>query len=249
MRRSVALVGLIAFSTFGTFLMLGAGEGISVDMLPSLSSAFMLAGAICLLGAAYSGVVFLRVSNVRSWNRLTIVTSLGIVIVVLAPFIPFPISCNLQTWYNPTNVSHGCPANPWGTWSTVWPNVLLLDLGLVFASIGLASAKPDRSPLAGAGMGLAMGGLALIAFGYSFIFYLMMCPEGGCPPLTSAQWWSFFWPNVLAKIIGASQVVVGAAVCFIGVRRGAPALSEPVTIPFATGMSGVQNKSERAIPV
>jgi hypothetical protein len=219
--------------------MLGAGGGISVDMLPSLSSAFMLAGAVSLLGAAYSGIILLRVNGVKSWKRLTTVMSLGLVIVVLAPFIPFPISCNLQTWYNPTNVSHGCPADPWGTWSTVWPNVLLFDLGLAFASIGLASAKPDRSPLVGAGMGLAMGGLALIAFGYSFTLYFTSCPANGCPPLTSAQWWSFFWPNVLAKIIGASQVVVGTATCFIAALRETPALSEPVNIPVATGVGGV----------
>jgi hypothetical protein len=240
MRRGIALVGLMVLAAlFGTFLMLGAGEGISVDMLPSLSSAFMLAGASCLLGGAYSGVVLLRVSDAGSWNKLTTVKSLGILFVVLAPFIPFPISCNLQTWYNPTNVSHGCPADPWGTWSTVWPNVLLLEVGLLFASIGLASAKPDRSPLVGSGMGLAMGGLALIAFEYSFVFYMTSCAANGCLPLTSAQWWSFFWPNVLAKIIGASQVVVGAAVCFIGARRGTPALSEPATIPVANGMGGV----------
>jgi len=161
-------------------------------------------------------------------------TSLGIVLILLAPFIPFPVGCNLTNWYNPTNVSHGCPASPFGSWSTVWPNVLLLNIGLVFASTGLASTKPERSPVVGAGMGLIMGGLVLIAFGSSFS-YMTMCPANGCPPLTSAQWWSLFWPNVLAKIIGAGQIVVGSTACFIALRSRRAALSLAVTIPISEG--------------
>jgi hypothetical protein len=108
---------------------------------------------------------------------------------------------------------------------------VLLDIGLVFASIGLASAKPDRSPIVGAGMGLLMGGLVLIAFGSSFT-YMTNCPENGCLPLTSAQWWSLYWPNVLAKIIGAGQMVVGGTACFIALRRqrvGSPAVTIPIS--------------------
>jgi hypothetical protein len=218
----IAIGALIALAAIGYFLMYGIGEGMFSDSMPSEDSPFMLAGAICLLGAAYSGVILLRVNDRGSWKKLTVVTSLGILITVLAPFIPFPVGCNLQTWFNHTNVSHGCPADPIGTWSTVWPNVLLLDIGLVFTSIGLASAKPDRSPVVGAGMGLIMGGLFLIAF--SSFSYITNCPANGCAPLTSAEWWSLFWPNVLAKIIGASQIVVGSVACFIALRRQRAAL-------------------------
>jgi len=83
-------------------------------------------------------------------------------------------------------------------------------------------------------MGLIMGGLVLIAFGSSF-GYMTTCPAFGCPPLTSAQWWSLFWPNVLAKIIGASQIVVGSVACFIALRRQRAALSLSVTTPISEG--------------
>jgi hypothetical protein len=231
-RALAALAALVAFAAFGTFLMYGVAGSMLLSMPDENSSPFMLAGAVCLLGAAYSGVVLFRVNNVGSWKKLTVVASVGIVIMLLAPFIPFPVGCNLQTWFNHTNVSHGCPASPIGTWSTVWPNVLLLDLGLVFASIGLGSAKPDRSPVVGAGTGLIMGGLFLIAFGYSS-GYITSCPANGCPPLTSAEWWSLFWPDVLAKIIGASQIVVGTLTCFLVVRRQTLASSAVATIPVS----------------
>jgi hypothetical protein len=184
-RALLAAVALVAFAAFGSFLMYGVAESMLLSMPSEVSSPFMLAGAVCLLVAAYSGVVLLRVNDAVSRKKLTAVTSLGILITVLAPFTPFPVGCNLQTWFNPTNVSHGCPASPIGTWSTVWPNVLLLEIGLVFASIGMASAKPDRLPVVGAGSELMMGGLFLIAFGSSFS-YMTMCPANGCPPLTSA---------------------------------------------------------------
>jgi len=230
----VALFALVALAALGCFLMYVVGEAMLADSVPSFFSPFMLAGAICLLAAAYSGVVLLKVNDARPWKKLTMVTSLGILITVLAPFIPFPVGCNLQTWFNHTNVSHGCPASPIGAWSTIWPNVLLLDIGLAFASMGLASAKPERSPVVGAGMGLMMGGFVLIAFGSSFS-YMTMCPANGCPPLTSAGWWSLFWPNILAKIIGAGQIFVGSMACFIALHRQRAALSPAFTIPVSGG--------------
>jgi hypothetical protein len=232
-RTLVAAVALIAFAAFGSFLMYGVAGSMLLSM-PSEVSPFMLAGAICLLAAAYSGVVLLKANRAVSWRRSIVVTFLGILITVLAPFTPFPVGCNLQTWFNHTNVSHGCPASPIGTWSTVWPNVLLLDIGLVVASIGLASAKPGRSPVVGAGMGLMMGGFVLIAFGYSS-GYATSCPANGCPPLTSAEWWSLFWPDVVAKIVGASQIAAGALTCFLAVRRQILALSATATIPVSAG--------------
>jgi hypothetical protein len=229
----VALLPLVAFAALGTFLMYGMGSAMLASSMPSEDSPFMLAGAVCLLAAAYSGVVLVRVRDAASWKKLTLVTSLGMVITVVAIFTPFPVGCNLQTWFNPhPNISSGCAADPIGTWSTIWPNVLLLEIGLVFASIGLASAKPDRSPVVGAGMGLIMGGLVLIAFGSSFS-YMTMCPEGGCRPLTSGQWWSLFWPNVLAQIVGASQIVIGSVACCIAVLRQRAALSSAVKIPVS----------------
>jgi hypothetical protein len=231
----MAMGALIAFTALRTFLMYGVAGSILLTMPDENSSPFMLAGAVCLLVAAYSGVILLRVNNGGSWKKLTVVTWLGILITVLALLTPFPVGCNLQTWFNPTpNISHGCPASPIGTWSTIWPNVLLLDIGLVFASIGLASAKPDRSPVVGAGMGLIMGGLVLIAFGYAS-GYITMCPENGCLPPTSAQWWSLYWPNALAKIIGAGQIVVGSAACFVVLRRQGTALSPATAIPISEG--------------
>jgi len=234
-RFAIALVALPSLAALGTFLIYGLGIGPPSLSLPSVGSPFMLAGEFCLLGAAYSGTLLLKVGNRGSWKKLPIVTSLGIVIMVLAPFIPFPVSCNLQTWFSPhPNISSGCPANPMGSWSTIWPNVFLLEAGILFASIGLASAKPERSLLVGAGLGLMMGGFALIAFGSSFT-YMTMCPEGGCPPLTSAQWWSLFWPDVTAKIIGASQVVVGAMTCSFAFLRGRQVTlsQEMATIPVS----------------
>jgi hypothetical protein len=229
----MATVALISLAALGTFLMYGVGGGMQPASKPSALSSIMLAGAICLLGAAYSGVILLRVNNGGSRKKLTVVvTSLGILITVLAIFTPFPVGCNLQTWFNHTNVSYGCPASPFGSWSTVWPNVLLLDIGLVFSSIGLASAKPDRSPVVGAGMGVIMGGLVLVAFGSSFS-YITSCPANGCPPLTSAQWWSLFWPNILANIIGASQIVVGSMACLIALRRQRVVLSPAATITIS----------------
>jgi hypothetical protein len=229
-RALVALTAMIVFAFFGTFLMHGVGGSwLILQSIPSEDSPFILAGAVCLLAAAYAGVVLLRVNSAGSWKKLTIVTSLGIAIVVLSPFIPFPVGCNLDTWFNPTNVHHGCPAAPIGTWSTIWPNVLSLDLGLVFASIGLGSAKPDRSPVVGAGMGLIMRGLVLIAFGSSFS-YMTMCPLNGCPPLTSAQWRSLFWPDVLAGVVGAGQVVAGIVACIIVRLRRKAARSVVATV-------------------
>jgi hypothetical protein len=224
---------LIALAALGYFLMYGYGEAMWATSMPSEDSPFMLAGAVCLLAAAYVGVVLLRVNTAAPRRKLTVVTWLGVLIVVLAPLTPFPVGCNLQTWFNPhPNISYGCSASPIGTWSTVWPNVLLLDIGLVFASIGLASAKPDRSPVVGAGMGLIMGALVLIAFGSSS-GGITMCPANGCLPPTSAQWWSLYWPNVLARIIGAGQIVVGSAACLIALHRQRAALSLAVTTPVS----------------
>lgn len=236
-RFSVALLALPALAALGTFLMYGVAGSLVLDSVPSDVSPFMLAGAMCLLAAAYSGVVLLRVNKVGPLKKLTVVTRLAIVVILLAPFPPFPpfpVGCNLQTWFNHTNVSHGCPASPVGTWSTIWPNVMLLDLGLVFASIGLASAKPDRSPVVGAGMGLMMGGLILFALGHSS-GYITTCTPNGCLPLTSAEWWSMSWPNVLAEIIGPSQIVVGIIACFIAVRRQNVTSSPVLTIPISEG--------------
>jgi len=58
-----ALVTLIALAALGTFLMYAIGEGEAPASMPSFVSPIMLAGAICLLVAEYSGVVLLRVNN------------------------------------------------------------------------------------------------------------------------------------------------------------------------------------------
>jgi hypothetical protein len=229
----VALVALVALGALGTFLMYAVGASLLGGGFPSLFAPFMLAGAFCLVGASYYGIVLVRVDEATSWKKLRMVTWLGILFTIVAVFFPFPVGCNLQSWYNTSNISHGCPADPVGTWSSAWPNVLLLEIGLVFASVGLASAKPDRSKVVGVGMGLIMGGLVLIALGSSFS-YMTSCPANGCPPLTSAGWWSLFWPNVLAEAIGAGQIGVGSAACLITLLRQRVALS-PVVTPVSGG--------------
>src|SRR2546427_8572687 len=110
----MAMGAFIALAALGTFLMYAVGGGMQPASIPSALSPIMLAGAICLLGAAYSGVILLRVNNGGSRKKLTAVTSLGILITVLAIFTPFPVGCNLQTLFNHTNVSQGCPASPFG---------------------------------------------------------------------------------------------------------------------------------------
>jgi hypothetical protein len=225
-----ALVALIALVGVGAFLLHGVGIGLLPASMPSLWSPFMLAGALCLLAAAYAGVLLVRTTGDQSRRSYGSLIWPGIALVVLAPFLPFPVGCNLQTVFNTSLVSHGCPASPYGSWSTVWPNVLILDLGLILTGLCLAERRSDGSPLAGLGMGLIMSGIVLIAFGSSFS-YIMFCPANGCAPLTGGAWWSLFWPNVVAESLGAILIVVGCAAVFVAWHRSLSANQRRLTAP------------------
>lgn len=195
----VTLVASTVLATLGTFLMYGVGQALLPASMPSTFSPFMSAGAICLLAAAYAGVLLVTVNDRGSRKGLGLLASPGLALVLLAPFLPFPVGCNVWS---------GCPMSPYGTWSTVWPNMLVLSSGLVLASVGFAAMMPQRSPAVGAGTGMIMSGLALVAFGYSF-GYMTSCAANGCLPLTTADWWSLYWPNVLAISSGWILIISG----------------------------------------
>lgn len=213
-----ALVAVIALVVVGAFLLYAVGMALLPASMPSFWSPFMLAGALCLLAAAYAGVRLVRTTGSQSRKSRGSLIWLGIAMVLLAPFLPFPVGCNLQMVFNTSHVSHGCPASPFGSWSTVWPNVLILDLGLILSGIGLAERRSDGAPLAGLGMGSIMNGIVFIAFGSSFS-YVTTCPADGCAPLTGGAWWSLFWPNVVAESLGAILIVFGYAAVFLAWHR------------------------------
>jgi hypothetical protein len=222
--RLWALVAVIALVAVGVFLLyaVGSGTGFVPISLPSTWSPFMLAGALCLLAAAYAGVLLVRTTGGQSRRSHSSVIWLGIAMVLLAPFLPFPVGCNLQTVFNTSHASLGCPASPYGSWSTVWPNVLILDLGLILTGLCLAERRSDGSPLAGLGMGSIMSGIVLIAFGSSFSG-ITACTAIGCGTLTGGAWWSLFWPNVLAESLGAILIVVGCVTVFLAWHRSVSA--------------------------
>ena len=225
-----ALVAVIALVAVGAFLLHGFGIALLPASIPSIWSPFMLAGALCLLAAAYAGVLLVRTTRGQSRRSPRALIWPGIAMVLLSPFLPFPVGCNLQTVFNTSLVSHGCPASPYGSWSTVWPNVLVLDLGLILTGLCLAERRSDGSPLAGLGMGSMMSGIVLIAFGSSFS-YIMFCPANGCAPLTGGAWWSLFWPNVVAESLGAILIVVGCAAVFVAWHRSLSANPQRLTVP------------------
>ena len=134
---------------------------------------------------------------------------LGASLVVSSFFVVFPVGCNIAS---------ACPASPFGWWSTFWPNVLTFVVGMMVAAWGLAAARSTRLPLQTLGAALVIDGTVLITLGYS-VGYATGCPFNGCPPLTAGQWWSLFWPDVIAGVLGVVLIAAGFTLILVSRRR------------------------------
>jgi hypothetical protein len=133
-------------------------------------------------------------------RRAVTVSVLGAILALSALFIPFPVGCNFAS---------SCAMNPEGTWSTIWPNMLTLNLGFVMFAWGLGVSRSRRLSMPGLGIGMVPGGITLLILGLR-IGYTTMCPANGCPPLTASAWWSLFWPDVIAGSLGVLLIVLGS---------------------------------------
>jgi hypothetical protein len=135
--------------------------------------------------------------------------AIGFALAVFSPFIAFPVGCNL---------ANSCPADPVGWWSTAWPNVLSLDLGIVLIGGGFGRRGSERSLSVPLGLSLILSGIVLLGLGLS-VGYMTSCPANGCPPLTESQSWALFWPNVIADSLGVALLVAGAIVVLLASQR------------------------------
>jgi hypothetical protein len=184
--------------------------------IPPAISLIIAAGVFCLLIAVTIGLTSFKGDSgaasatdtsqnvsIRSMGKTEV--AIGIVLVFAAPFIIFPVGCNLAV---------SCPADPAGTWSTIWPNVLTLDLGLMLVAWGFGRKMPRRLSLMGLGFGGVLSGVVLGLYGSS-ISYWTSCPASGCPPLTAGVWWSLFWPDVIAESLGVLLVLSGTALVLL----------------------------------
>jgi hypothetical protein len=124
----------------------------------------------------------------------------GFVLALSAFFIPFPVGCNFAP---------SCSMSPEGAWSTIWPNVLILNLGFVLVSWGWGVSRSRRLSLPGLGIGMILGGIVLLILGLR-ISYTTMCGGNGCPPLTASGWCSLFWPDVIAGSLGFLLITAGS---------------------------------------
>ena len=123
----------------------------------------------------------------------------GGVLALSALFIAFPVGCNTAP----------CYMDPQGAWTTIWPNVLTLDIGFVLAAWGWGVSRSRRLSLPGLGIGSILSGIVLLMFGH-LIGYTMFCGPYGCPSLTLSGWLSLFWPDVIAESLGGLLIVVGS---------------------------------------
>src|SRR5207245_7827494 len=133
---------------------------------------------------------------------------LGASLIVSSFLVVFPVGCNIAS---------SCPASPFGWWSTFWPNVLAFVVGMMVAAWGLA-ARSTRQPLQALGAALVIDGTIMITLGYS-VGYETHCPANGCPPLTAGQWWSLFWPDVIAGVLGVVLIAAGFALILVSRRE------------------------------
>jgi hypothetical protein len=240
--RTLAVLALVAVGAFFFFEgALGYSSGFAYEGTGiSLIAAFSI---LCLVGAAFLVLRSFGTSAEDSNASQTYgAVYLGLFLAFAAQFIPFPVGCNLDAWpYNLTNVFHGCPASPEGVWSTIWPNALATCIGTTLATSGYGKIRRREGALPGLGLGLTISGFLLLVWGFS-IGYFTSCPANGCPPLTGSQWWSLFWPDVVAESLGAVCIVIGStmtvthwrskgrqlapgdlgreAACGVGVREG-----------------------------
>ena len=207
---------VLALAVVGAFFFFVNGLGYSPGF-PSESILLSFIGALsilCLIGASVVALRSFRTPDEVSHASQTTLAAvyLGLFLAFAALFIPFPVGCNLDAWpYNLTNVFHGCPADPEGWWSTMWPNALSTCMGVLLVTTGYGKLRSRNAVLPGLGMGLIVSGFALLVWGLS-IGYFTSCPANGCPPLTGSQWWSLFWPDVVADILGIICMAAGLVI-------------------------------------
>ena len=210
--RKLASVMLVAAGAFVLFLYADFYAGGGGLYLPLWASAFADIGILCLLIA--SRVVLTSYKDTSrsisepslgradpNGSRRGIPASvIGFILALSALFIPFPVGCNFAS---------GCVMSPEGAWSTIWPNILTLNVGFVLVSWGWGVRRSGRLSLPGLGMGMILGGIVLLILGLR-ISYTTMCPTNGCLPLTASGWWSLFWPDVIAGSLGFLLIVAGS---------------------------------------
>lgn len=235
---ALAVVG--AFFFFVSSLGYSPGfpsESILLSFIAALS-------ILCLVGAAMTALRSYGTpdGSARASQMTLAAIYLGLLLALVAPFIPFPVGCNLDAWpYNLTHVFHGCPADPEGWWSTMWPNALSACIGALLATTGYGRLRSRDAVLPGLGMGLIVGGFTLLAWGLS-VGYFTSCPANGCPPLTGSQWWSLFWPDVVADILGTVCMAAGSFILVNGWR-----LRPERSVPSALSPSSSTPRQEASV--
>ncbi len=204
--RYPIVIGLAGLGASFFFLSRG-GYPLGFPRMGSGLSPIAALSLLSLLGAIGIGITTVNRHGERSsrspWAYAAI--SAGVVLTIAAEFVSFPVGCNL---------AQSCPGSPVGTWSTVWPNALTTCIGIVVFSWGSGISKSRNGAVPGVGLGLIISGFVLVVSGLS-IGYSPFCPINGCAPLTSTQWWSLFWPDVIAEVLGVALMVAGTGVEFL----------------------------------
>jgi hypothetical protein len=199
--RRLACIVLAAAGVFILYLyaLVYSGGG-GLPPLPVTAIADL--GVLCLLIASRMVLTSYvdagsPVPGPRRGNRASL---LGIVLTLSALFIIFPVGCN---------ISNGCSMSPEGTWSTIWPNTLMLILGFVLAAWGWGASRSRRLSLPSLGIGMIPGGLVVLMLALR-TGYTTFCPANGCLPLTAREWWSLYLPNVIAGSLGVLLIAIGS---------------------------------------
>lgn len=137
----------------------------------------------------------------------------GLLACIAGLFVAFPVGCN------PLPVYQGCSADPVSWWSTFWSNIVAFEVGLAVFAWGLGAGRSPRPPAGSLGTALIVDGFVSnfpsLVVGWfqrwkGLPYYATSCPANGCAPLTPGQWWSLFWPGVVAGSIGIVLIVAGA---------------------------------------
>ncbi len=198
---------------FGALLIFLSGVGYSAG-IPRIGTVLAVTisfGIFCLLAASFIVIGWSQRESLGSThlNRFYGLLLLGFVLILSGQLIPFPVGCNMGS---------SCPADPVGTWSTIWPNELVTSIGAVSATWAFGKLKSSASQVIGIGPGLAVDGFLVLVLGLS-IGYITSCPANGCPPLTADQRWAIFWPDVIAEWLGAICIVAGLITTALGFQR------------------------------
>lgn len=238
------LVASLALAVVGGFFYFVTSTGYSPGLShlgvgPSLVAAFSI---LCLVGAAVIalGSINMPIEEAGGPGMTYAAVFLGLFLAFASQFILFPVGCNLDAWpYNLTNVFHGCPASPEGVWSTTWPNALSSFVGVVSVTWGYGKMRSRNASLPALGLGLMISGFLLLVLGLS-VGYTTSCPANGCAPLTASQWWSLFWPDVVADVIGIGLITAGLTITVTSWRSKGKRLTRSETNPSVPPSSGDQ---------